>query len=108
MFSFYHQVYLGRFLPCNSHDRLLTGKLDMAGCLWKISQLLLLCSNDVESNPGPLAPLSRGPNLEKAVTDLKRELKEMSRVLERQDQQISNLKRAADRFNLEEEVMTIK
>ena len=87
---------------------MLTSKLDMAGCLWKISQLLLLCSNDVESNPGPLAPLSRGPNLEKAVTDLKRELKEMSRVLERQDQQISNLKRAADRFNLEEEVMTIK
>ena len=32
----------------------------------------------------------------------------MSRVMERQDQQINNLKRAADRFNLEEEVMTIK
>ena len=56
----------------------------------------------------PLTPLSRGPNLEKAVTDLRRELKEMARVMERQDQQINNLKRAADRFNLEEEVMTIK
>ena len=32
----------------------------------------------------------------------------MARVIERQDQQINNLKRAADRFNLEEEVMTIK
>ena len=80
----------------------------MTDCLWDISRVLLLCSNDVESNPGPLAPLSRGPNLEKAVTDLRRELKEMSRVMERQDQQISSLKRVTDRFNLDNEVMTIK
>ena len=32
----------------------------------------------------------------------------MTRVMERQDQQISSLKRVADRFNLEEEVMGIK
>ena len=27
--------------------------------------LLVLLSGDVETNPGPLAPLARGPNLEK-------------------------------------------
>ena len=27
--------------------------------------LLILLSGDVETNPGPLAPLARGPNLEK-------------------------------------------
>ena len=31
----------------------------------------------------------RGPNLEKAVVDLKRDLKEMVRTVERQEQQIS-------------------
>ena len=40
-------------------------------CLFNLCSLLLLCSNDVESNPGPLTPLARGPNLEKAVTDLR-------------------------------------
>lgn len=40
-------------------------------CRYNLSSLLLLCSNDVETNPGPLTPLARGPNLEKAVTDLK-------------------------------------
>lgn len=35
-------------------------------------------------------------------------MKEMSRVMERQDQQISSLKRVTDRFNLDNEVMTIK
>lgn len=38
---------------------------------FNLCSLLLLCSNDVETNPGPLTPLARGPNLEKAVTDLK-------------------------------------
>ena len=38
---------------------------------FNLSWLLLLCANDVETNPGPLTPLARGPNLEKAVTDLK-------------------------------------
>ena len=76
--------------------------------LWNISSFLLVCSNDVESNPGPLAPLARGPNLEKAVVDLKREMKEMTRMMERQEQQISSLKRASDRFNLEEEIMGLR
>ena len=40
-------------------------------CTFNICVLLLLCSNDIEMNPGPLAPLARGPNLEKAVTDLR-------------------------------------
>ena len=75
---------------------------------WNFALFLLLCSNDVETNPGPLAPLARGPNLEKAVIDLKREMKEMSRMMERQEQQITCLKRAADRFNLEEEMMSIR
>ena len=79
--------------------------------------LLVLLSGDVETNPGPLAPLARGPNLEKvykvsewqtdkmdvthtgiplifyigkAVVDLKRELKEVVRTVERQEQQISS------------------
>ena len=74
-----------------------------------MNQKLISQQRDNRDSPAmPLTPLSRGPNLEKAVTDLRREVKEMSRVMERQDQQINNLKRAADRFNLEEEVMTIK
>ena len=40
-------------------------------CNYNICAFLILCSNDVESNPGPLVPLVRGPNLEKAVTDLR-------------------------------------
>ena len=44
---------------------------DIIMCRYNLSSLLLLCSNDVETNPGPLTPLARGPNLEKAVTDLK-------------------------------------
>ena len=82
--------------------------LKMIILFWNISSHLLVCSNDVESNPGPLAPLARGPNLEKAVVDLKREVKEMTRMMERQEQQISSLKRAADRFNLEEEIMGLR
>ena len=39
--------------------------------MFNLCSLLLLCSNDVETNPGPLTPLARGPNLEKAVTDLR-------------------------------------
>ena len=39
--------------------------------MYNLSALLLLCANDVETNPGPLTPLARGPNLEKAVTDLR-------------------------------------
>lgn len=35
-------------------------------------------------------------------------MKEMSKVMERQEQQISNLRRVTDRFNLEEEVMGLK
>ena len=38
----------------------------------------------------------------------RRELKEMSRAMERQDQQISSIRRVTDRFNLEEEVMGLK
>ena len=38
----------------------------------------------------------------------RRELKEMSRAMERQDQQISSMRRVTDRFNLEEEVMGLK
>ena len=38
----------------------------------------------------------------------RREMKEMSRMIDRQEQQISSLKRMSDRFNLEEEVMGIK
>ena len=42
------------------------------------------------------------------INYFRREMKEMSRVMERQDQQISSLKRVTDRFNLDNEVMTIK
>ena len=35
-------------------------------------------------------------------------MKEMGRVMERQEQQICLLKRAADRFSLEEEVMGLR
>ena len=38
----------------------------------------------------------------------RRELKEMTRAMERQDQQISSIRRVTDRFNLEEEVMGLK
>ena len=38
----------------------------------------------------------------------RRELKEMARAMERQDQQISSIRRVTDRFNLEEEVMGLK
>ena len=38
----------------------------------------------------------------------RRELKEMNRAMERQDQQISSIRRVTDRFNLEEEVMGLK
>ena len=34
------------------------------GCVAFPLLLILLCG-DVETNPGPLAPLARGPNLEK-------------------------------------------
>ena len=34
------------------------------GCVALLLFLILL-SGDVETNPGPLAPLARGPNLEK-------------------------------------------
>ena len=34
------------------------------GCV-ALPFLLILLSGDVETNPGPLAPLARGPNLEK-------------------------------------------
>ena len=46
--------------------------------------------------------------MELRVQYFRREMKEMSRVMERQDQQISSLKRVTDRFNLDNEVMTIK
>ena len=75
---------------------------------WGLSLFLLLCSNDVETNPGPLAPLARGASIEKTVSELRRELKELGRLVERQEQQITVLRRAGDRFNLEEEVMGLR
>ena len=57
--------------PAVSHSHLCSEARDIIMCRYNLSSLLLLCSNDVETNPGPLTPLARGPNLEKAVTDLK-------------------------------------
>jgi hypothetical protein len=35
----------------------------------------MLCSNDVESNPGPLQPLSRGMSVDKSMVDFRKEMK---------------------------------
>jgi hypothetical protein len=42
---------------------------------WDVSALRLLCSNDVESNPGPLQPLTRGMSVEKVMVDFRKEMK---------------------------------
>jgi hypothetical protein len=42
---------------------------------WDLAALRLLCSNDVESNPGPLQPLSKGFSMDKVMMDFRKEMK---------------------------------
>ena len=66
-----------------------------------VLRLRLLLANDVETNPGP--PRDKVDVLEKSVADLRRDLKEMTKLIEHQSMQIQNMSRFQQKVKVEED-----